>query len=76
MANCPCCGTPGIEHMPYLEVVSMSVESAKAFAMPNAVKVECIGQADSTRYRFGARVYRLFSTWANWERYSNARKAG
>jgi hypothetical protein len=55
--------------MTYLEVVSMDADSARAFGMPNAVKVECVGQADATRYKFGARTYRLFSSWSAWERY-------
>lgn len=47
----------------------MDAESAKAFAMPDAVKVEYAGQADAQRYKFGARVYRLFATWTAWEHY-------
>jgi hypothetical protein len=52
----------------------MDAERAKAFAMPSAVKVECVGQADIKRYKFGARVYRLFATWAAWERYQQKRE--
>lgn len=55
-----------IERDPYLRVVSMNETSAKAFAMPNAVRAVYAGQADATRYRFGARVYLLFQTWADY----------
>lgn len=72
--GCWCCGKSGIEHLPYIEVVSMDAESAKAFMMPDAVKVECVGQATAVKYKFGARVYRLFQTWAAWERYVTTRK--
>lgn len=74
--RCWCCGTAGIEHQPYLEVVAMNADAAKALIMPDAVKVECIGQADADRYRFGARVYRLFHSQAAWERYRSANSAG
>lgn len=47
----------------FLRVVSMSEVSARAFAMPDAIRAICVGQADPTRYRFGARVYLLFQTW-------------
>jgi hypothetical protein len=69
--GCWCCGIVGIEHEPFVEVVSMSEASAKEFAMPEAVKVVCVGQADPERYRFGARTYRLFRNWQAWHRYSN-----
>ncbi|HSX21534.1 MAG TPA: hypothetical protein VLE97_02015 [Gaiellaceae bacterium] len=46
----------------YLRVVSMDEASAKAFAMPDAIRAVYAGQADPTRYRFGARVYLLFQT--------------
>lgn len=72
--GCWCCGAPGIEHEPYLEVVSIDAESAKAFAMPSAVKVEYVGQADASRYKFGARVYRLFATWVAWNHYQQNRE--
>ncbi len=55
--------TTTIERDRCLRVVSMSEERAKAFAMPDAVRVVYAGQADSTHYRFGARVYLLFQTW-------------
>ena len=48
----------------YLRVVSMDETSAKAYAMPDAVRAVYAGQADQARYRFGARVYLLFQTWA------------
>jgi hypothetical protein len=47
----------------FLSVVSMDEASAKAFAMPGAVKAVCAGQADAMRYKFGARIYYLFQTW-------------
>ena len=50
----------------FLRVVSMSVEAAKAFAMPDAVKVVRVGQADPSRYKFGASDYLLFATWADY----------
>lgn len=50
-----------------LRIVSMDEASAKAFAMPSAVRVVYAGQADPTRYRFGARVYLLFQTWADYD---------
>ena len=74
--GCWCCGSHGIEHLPYLEVASLSSDRAKTFAMPNAVKIECVGQADPSRYKFGTRVYRLFATWAAWERYQLERVKG
>lgn len=55
------------EHDHYLRVVSMDETSAKAFVMPDAVRAVYAGQADSTRYRFGARVYLLFQTWADYD---------
>jgi hypothetical protein len=58
----------------FLSVVSMDEASAKAFAMPNAVKVLCSGQADPTRYRFGARVYLLFQTWTDYGTYLREKK--
>jgi hypothetical protein len=72
--GCWCCGKTGIEHLPYVEVVSMDAEGAKKFMMPDAVKVECLGQADPTRHKFGARRYRLFQTWAAWEHYLTSRE--
>jgi hypothetical protein len=47
----------------------MDAERARAFAMPDTVKIEYVRQADARRYKFGARVYRLFATWAAWEHY-------
>lgn len=55
-----------IEHDRYIRVVAMSAERARAFAMPAAAKVVCIGQADLRRYKFGARVYLLFATVADY----------
>lgn len=51
----------------FMRVVSMDADSAKAFAMPNAVKAVYAGQADQTRYKFGARVYLLFQSWADYD---------
>lgn len=51
----------------YLRVVSMDEASAKALAMPDAVRAVYAGQADPTRYRFGARVYLLFQTWSDYD---------
>lgn len=59
--------TQTIERERFLRVVSLNAESAKAFAMPDAVKVVCIGQADSTRYKFGSRNYLLFQTWNDYQ---------
>ena len=73
--GCWCCGSKTIEHLPYLEVVAMDAERARAFGMPAAWKVECVGQADSQRYKFGARVYRLFPSPAAWVRYCTTREA-
>ena len=56
-----------MEHERFLRVVSMNAESAKAFAMPDAVKVVCVGQADATRYKFGSRNYLLFATWDDYQ---------
>lgn len=67
--RCWCCGAVGIEHLPYLEVVAMDADRARAFGMPTAWKVELVGQADPDRYKFGARVYRLFASPAYWTRY-------
>jgi hypothetical protein len=58
-----------IERELFLRVVSMNESSARAFGMPNAVKVVCAGQADPARYRFGAREYLLFATWADYNAY-------
>lgn len=57
------------EHERFLRVVAMSAKSAKAFAMPDAVKVVYAGQADAARYKFGARVYHLFQTWDDYQAY-------
>lgn len=73
--RCWCCGVIGIEHDPYFEVVAMSADAARNFAMPNAWKVEYVGQA-SDRYAFGARVYRLFASPAAWVRYCTEREQG
>jgi hypothetical protein len=50
----------------FLRVVSMSEAGAKAFAMPDAAKVVCAGQADTGRYKFGAREYLLFETFEDY----------
>lgn len=59
----------------FLSVVSMDEAHARAFAMPDAVKVICAGQADPTRYKFGARVYLLFQTWADYDAYLREQQA-
>lgn len=51
-----------IERDHFLRVVSMDEASARAFAMPDAVRAVYAGQADPMRHRFGARVYLLFQT--------------
>jgi hypothetical protein len=56
----------GFERDHYLRVISMDEASAKAFGMPAAVRAVYAGQADPARYRFGARVYLLFQTWADY----------
>lgn len=61
--------TQTFERERFLRVVSMSEAGARAFAMPDAVKVICVGQADSTRHRFGARNYLLFQTWDDYQAY-------
>lgn len=53
----------------FLRVVSTDAERAKAFAMPTAAKVVCVGQADPARYKFGAREYLLFATIADYNSY-------
>lgn len=58
-----------MEREHFLRVVSMDEASAKAFAMPDAVKAVCAGQADPQRYKFGAREYLLFATWADYNAY-------
>lgn len=63
----PHASAPEMERDRYLSVVSMNETSAKAFAMPDAVKVVCAGQADSTRYKFGSRIYFLFQTWTDYQ---------
>jgi hypothetical protein len=60
---------PAFERDLFLRVVSTDAASAKAFAMPDAVKVVCLGQADPERHKFGARVYLLFQTWADYQTY-------
>jgi hypothetical protein len=72
--GCWCCGREDIEHETHVEVVTMSADDARAFAMPNAAKVVCVGQADPARYRFGARVYRLFASFEAYQRYLAQRK--
>ncbi len=57
----------GFERDRYLRVVSMDEAGARAFAMPDAVRAVYAGQADPARYRFGARVYLLFQTWADYD---------
>lgn len=59
------------EHERFLRVVSMDADSAKAFAMPDAFKVICAGQADPNRYKFGARVYLLFQTAEDYSAYKS-----
>lgn len=56
-----------IERERFMRVVSMSEAEAKAFGMPDAAKVVYAGQADSKRYKFGARVYYLFPTRFDYE---------
>jgi len=56
-----------IERDHFLRVVSMDEASARAFAMPDAVRAVYAGQADPARYRFGARVYFLFQTWDDYQ---------
>ena len=51
-------------------------DAARAFAMPDAVKVECRGQDTRPGKRFGARIYRLFATWAAWEYYQKGARRG
>lgn len=58
----------------FLRVVSMDEASARAFAMPDAVKTICVGQADPTRYRFGARNYLLFQSWDDYLGYLRDQK--
>lgn len=74
--GCWCCGAQGIEHDPYIEVVAMNADAARAFAMPDAFKVVPVGQADAGRYRFGARTYRLFQTAAAYRRFLETEKEG
>jgi hypothetical protein len=57
----------GFERDHYLRVVSTNAASARAFAMPDAFLVVYAGQADSARYRFGARVYLLFQTESDYD---------
>lgn len=64
-----------IEHDPFLLVTAMNADAAKRFAMPNAFKVVCCGQAKGDRVRFGARVYKLFATAADYNRYLAGRAA-
>jgi len=61
------------ERDPFISVVSMSAEQAKDFLCPTAFKVVCIGQADPSRYRFGARRYRIFPTAQDWATYCRHR---
>jgi hypothetical protein len=63
------------EREPFIRVVAMSAENAKALAMPGAVKVICAGQADSSRYKFGARVYLLFATMVDYNAYLSSQRA-
>ncbi len=53
----------------YMRVVSTDAARARAFAMPDAAKVVCVGQADPARYKFGAREYLLFATIADYNAY-------
>lgn len=54
-----------LERDHYLRIVAMNEAAAREFAMPDAARAVYAGQADSTRYRFGARVYLLFQTQAD-----------
>lgn len=78
--RCWCCGAAGIEHDPYLEVVAMDADGARAFGpslgMSQVWKVDYVRQADAGRYKFGARVYRLFATPAAWVRYCTTKTEG
>jgi len=65
-----------LERDRFLTVVSMDEQSAKQFGMPDAVKAVCVGQADPQRYRFGARIYLLFQTWADYDLYKRTKKGG
>ena len=65
-----------IERDRFLRVVAMDECHAKRFAMPDAVKAICAGQADPSRYKFGARVYLLFQTWADYDAYLRDQRGG
>jgi hypothetical protein len=53
------------ERDPYLTVVAMSREQAREFVGTlHVLRVEYIGQADPERYRFGARVYHVYTVGA------------
>lgn len=60
----------------FISVVAMSAQGAREFICPTAFRVTCVGQADPTRYRFGARRYRVFVTANDWSKYcAETRKA-
>jgi len=58
--------TPAFEHDRCIRVVAMSAEGARAFGTRDATKVVCVGQVIGPTYRFGARVYLLFATIADY----------
>jgi hypothetical protein len=53
------------ERDPYLTVVAMNRQAAREFVgtLP-VLRVEYVGQADPARYRFGARVYHVYTVGA------------
>lgn len=69
------------ERMPYLTVSSMDAASARKFATDLTghaawFKVLCAGQETRPKFKFGARVYKLFATEADWLQYQAERRAG
>ncbi len=58
-----------MEHIPFLSIVAMSANGARQMVGEPIFKVQCVGQADANRYKFGARRYRVFKSAADWNRY-------
>ena len=58
-----------IERLSHQRVISMSAQSARDFLGGSWYMTICIGQARDPKYKFGARIYLLFKTKSDYEKY-------
>jgi hypothetical protein len=60
---------PQFEPMTHQRVTAMSAQGARDFFGGAWFKTVCVGQALDPRNRFGARIYLLFRTESDWNKY-------